>query len=152
MAKTVAISDMIDRFNKYWVEDENGCHIWQGVTNDEGYGYFNYVDPFGQPRIMGAHRWIYTRTYGLVPEVVLHTCDVRNCVNLAHLIGGTHRENMLDMVLKGRQHSKLTAEQVLQARDWRETGEYTAPEIAEMYGVSKSAIYHATSGRTWAHI
>lgn len=38
----------------------------------------------------------------LPPMVVRHTCDNRKCINPEHLVPGTHRENMKDMVERGR--------------------------------------------------
>lgn len=35
-------------------------------------------------------------------QVVLHRCDTGNCVNPAHLVARTQRENIEDMNLKGR--------------------------------------------------
>lgn len=51
------------------------------------------------------HRWEWMQAYGPIPEgaLILHTCDVRNCINVEHLFLGTQRDNMQDMAAKGRQ-------------------------------------------------
>lgn len=33
---------------------------------------------------------------------LLHSCDNRKCCNVDHLSLGTHSQNMLDMITKGR--------------------------------------------------
>lgn len=83
-----------------------GCWLWAGALSrwkrepwDGGYGQFK-VDG----RVVRAHRWLYERVVGPVPsgQVLLHTCDRRNCVNVYHLYPGTQLENIADMVAKGR--------------------------------------------------
>lgn len=51
-----------------------------------------------------AHRLAWVQAYGPIPDglSVLHTCDTRACVNPEHLFLGTHKDNTLDMVAKGR--------------------------------------------------
>jgi hypothetical protein len=51
-----------------------------------------------------AHRRAWEEAFGPIPDgmLVLHTCDVRNCVNPEHLFLGTNKENTQDMVTKGR--------------------------------------------------
>lgn len=75
------------------------CLIWTGGRTSHGYG---------QIRVGGrqehAHRYAYRRTHGDIPEglVVRHKCDTPLCVNADHLEVGTQRENMGDMIARGR--------------------------------------------------
>lgn len=111
-----------------------------------------------------AHRWAYSQEHGLIPRgmEVMHTCDVPACVNPAHMKLGTHVENMKDCKEKGRHskgetntHAKLTESQVLEIRanpPKLGRGLRELDECASKYGMSKTAIYCAMTGRTWKHI
>ena len=80
-------------------ETKGGCWIWDLSLNDAGYGKatYNYKD-------YKAHRLSYMAFKGTIPDglVVCHTCDIRQCVNPAHLFLGTQQDNVCDMVKKGR--------------------------------------------------
>jgi hypothetical protein len=81
-------------------EDENGCLVWQGAVNPNGYGSITLIDK--QP--WRTHRLAYYLTYGDIPEglIIGHKCDVRTCCNPEHLEAITHNENMRQMVERGR--------------------------------------------------
>ena len=85
--------------------DDNGCQIWPaGAANNNGYGRFN-VRIDGRQRGILAHRASLAAHLGREltgAEEVMHSCDVPRCVNPDHLKIGTHRENMQDMMRKGR--------------------------------------------------
>ena len=89
----------------HFVEPEpmSGCWLWIGFVNQTtGYGQFT-LD--GRPRT--AHSASYIIQVGPIPPgcEICHTCDVRPCVNVAHLYAGTHSDNMRDAVRRGRLRS-----------------------------------------------
>lgn len=140
---------------RFWpkVEKTDGCWWWVAAyTNPRGYGVI--VD---HGRNRQAHRVSYELTYGPIPEglYVCHTCDNRLCVRPTHLFVGSHRDNQLDKIAKGRSvreahHSaKLTWLQVVEIRRRRAAGE-SQRALARAFGVSKQNIKNIMSGRSWA--
>lgn len=76
-----------------------GCHEWMGTRNQRGYGLLKITYTS-----MVVSRLAWTLTNGAIPDgmFVCHKCDNPPCCNVDHLFLGTHRENMADMVSKGR--------------------------------------------------
>jgi hypothetical protein len=75
---------------------------WTGARFRLGYGSFRYPH-----KPASAHRVGWTLFRGPIPVgmCVLHVCDNRPCVNLDHLYLGTQKDNVADMVRKGRDSS-----------------------------------------------
>ena len=79
------------RFREFYDVDKNGCWIWNGWIENNGYARFSV----GQER-WGAHRWAYERYVGPIPQGLAldHLCRVRACVNPDHLEPVTWAENL----------------------------------------------------------
>ena len=75
----------------------SGCWKWLATLSGAGYGQFRV-----HSRWVGAHRVSWQLSYGDIPEgkLVLHKCDVKNCVNPDHLYIGTHPDNREDSMLR----------------------------------------------------
>ena len=88
-----------EKFEKYAVPiPESGCWIWCGPVTRYGYGTVTR----GRKKSLHAHRAAYEERFGEVSSdlVVRHTCDVKLCVNINHLIVGTQKQNIEDKDVK----------------------------------------------------
>lgn len=77
------IAGDIARFKSYiLVNEQTGCHEWQGKLNDKGYGLF-----WNAGRQLRAHRVAYFLVHGQPnPTMHLdHLCRNRKCVKVEHL-------------------------------------------------------------------
>lgn len=91
------------------VEKTDTCWNWKASCHKIGYGDFRVGK-----NMRRAHRVSYTLFVGEIPDnkKVLHKCDNRRCVNPDHLFLGTQKDNMIDMIKKGRDASKRKIDRV----------------------------------------
>ncbi len=89
--------DLIERL------PEAGCWIWLGML-DGGWGY-GRIEYCGRKWQAHHHVWLQ-HGFPEIPKgmILMHSCDIPCCVNPAHLRIGTHRDNLLDSIAKGRRH------------------------------------------------
>ena len=133
------------------VADASGCILWTGYTQPNGYGWIN----MGGFKI-AAHRASLILSGASIPvgADVCHRCDVRNCVNPAHLYVGTRRQNMADCTARGRHNkprgsshwsAKLTDDQVREIRARYQAGE-AQTRIAKDLNVNSGTISRIARG------
>ena len=95
----------INDFKKNFIEcDYFDCWLWNGKTNNQGYGYLIWKN-----QLELAHRFSYiieSLTNIFPGMLITHTCDRRTCVNPAHLFPGTHKTNSQDMMERRRHNSQ----------------------------------------------
>lgn len=145
-------------------EPMSGCWLWTANTSAGiGYGGF-WFD--GITRC--AHRVAFAlfRTEPIGDLHVLHRCDVRSCVNPAHLFLGTPKDNMQDMSAKGRSrkghphkyhhrgetnpNARLTPAQVMDIRARYAAGGISQQRLADEYGTRQAVISRIVLRKAWA--
>jgi hypothetical protein len=97
------------------------------------------------------HRYIWWEATGEEPEVVLHLCDNRSCVNLDHLKGSTYKANVRDADLKERSARKLSHNAVVAIRERYSEG-CSQPLLAKEFGVGIGAISAIVTGKTYTYL
>ena len=139
-------------WNRVDVKGPNECWPWTKATS-RTQGRYGQVHFDGAVR--QAHAVAFKLTHGFYTEYHRHTCDNGICCNPAHLLDGTHQDNMNDKVERGRQPrgetagvAKLTEVQVIAIRaDARPN-----IEIAADYDVHASHISRIKGRKIWRHI
>lgn len=145
-SRSVALGNEIERFHQKY-EKTNSCWVWTAGTrpNSKGALYGRHWTDDGKS--IGAHRFSYLIHYGDPGEMfVCHSCDNPLCVNPDHLFLGSHKDNMRDMVNKGRSftgsgeskkgRAKLTNKQAINIRN----SDLSQSKLAAIYGVSQTTI------------
>ncbi len=148
------------QINRFWTHvDRSGgpeaCWLWTGYVRPNGYGSIgiNYKE-------YKAHRVSYFLEHGRIDNdtLILHRCDVRACVNPAHLFQGTPKDNSQDAVRKGRNtrlygeqngKAKLTRAAITKIRRLYKAGGVFQRELAEQFGVCEATISYVINGGRW---
>lgn len=135
---------------RFWskVNKTNDCWIWIGQrTKKGGYGRILIKLEYKKFKIYRAHRFIFEKVNGAIPDGVLvcHKCDNPACVRPSHLFLGTPKQNTDDMKRKlrhefGEKHhsARLSTKEVSEIRKKCSTGRFTQREVAREYGIGDS--------------
>lgn len=117
---------LLSKINK----TENGCWEWTGVKTTQGYAKISFID-----YVFGGHRIAYEVFRGRIEDNkwVLHTCDNPPCINPDHLYLGNSKDNVSDMISRGRTQwsSKSRVAKITEIRE--NVGNLTVNELARKY-------------------
>lgn len=147
--------DVIKRFTDKLKIADNGCLEWTGKLNSDGYGDLSVGTRETQKKIR-AHRYAFQLMVGAteLPSgfSVLHHCDNPACCAPPHLFGGTHQDNMDDMVAKNRSaisfaNAKTNWDVVDDIRS--APTNVTNKELSLKHDLSKSSVSEIRSGKRW---
>jgi hypothetical protein len=139
------------------IDEKTGCWIFTGCTDECGYGRI-----WRDGELIRIHRSVFIERNGPLAQgiEVCHHCDTPACWNPAHLYGGTHAQNMADMINRGRRReprgsarpfAKLDEARVREIKRRLRAGERCAA-LGREFGVSECAIGFIKRGRTWGHV
>ena len=129
------------------------CWLWQGSTNQRGYGTFWWDG------LKLATRVAYKLWYGEPPiGLACHTCDTPLCCNPRHLYDGTYQQNTADRETRNRTargsaypNARFTEAQVASIKRRLADGEPNL-SIAKEFKVDPSMISRIKTGKTWGHV
>lgn len=115
------MTDMeLRRFCEKIEVDRNGCWLWKGALDEDGYGFFHVGYPSHSRR---AHLVSYEHFVGPVPKGLTldHLCRVRPCVNPTH----TESVTLATNVMRGEGPAPLNAAKTLCVKGHPLDGENT---------------------------
>jgi hypothetical protein len=188
----LSIAPLSERF---WalVDTSSECWLWRGWQDKDGYGLFYRAlrDGGEKARIVRASRVAWELATGETPssdQPILHTCDTPACVRnddagwyevdgllfprRGHLVLGTWKANMRDMMAKGRApwpvpfqqrgtygrargernaNAKLTEQKVTAILQRAANGE-THDGLAAVFHVRQSTISRIVKREAWKHV
>ncbi len=137
-------------------KSDDECWEWIGAKSN-GYG------DFWNGKRIKAHQYSWILHKGEIPKgmLICHHCDNPACVNPNHLFLGTVRDNLIDMVNKGRGNfnygekypkHKLNTEDVLLIRKLYRLGASTQIQLAKDFNMSFQQISRIVNNQRWTHI
>lgn len=126
--------------NRYTINEASGCWEWNLTTDRGGYARMNYKENGKWKVLTGLHRHVFLAYNGKLLKstpVVRHTCNNPSCINPAHLIRGTHKDNVDDSIAANT-HASLHQNEVRRLTPDERNQVYTLLHQGEsMYSIAK---------------
>lgn len=146
-------AERIERFTERI--PEAGCWLWTGALTGSGYGNVQF-----NGRLTMAHRAAWIMAKGPIPKgmFVCHTCDVKTCINPAHLFLGSPLDNQRDMIAKGRDliGRRKRSDKIRMLTDDQARHIISSPlslaKLGQQFGVHRGTIQQIKSRRTYKHL
>lgn len=143
------------------VQEETGTACLDHGRKGFGLGYATaWLVVDGRRFTTTLHRKVHYEHTGELPEVVRHVCDNPRCINPEHLVSGTQKDNVQDMLTKGRMgdtrnfgtangRAVLTDADCATIRKEYVKGSRThgLPSLVRKYGASTSQIWRVVNDR-----
>lgn len=145
------------------IKKENECWEWKKHKNEDGYGTTSTI---GRKFIL-AHRLAFLVFGGVLTKdkpLVLHHCDNPACCNPKHLFAGNDKDNVQDMLKKGRESHKsvncgskngsaiFSNDDVYKIRYMYNIECKSIKDIALLLGVGKENIWRVVTRRSYFNI
>lgn len=135
-------------------------HLWERIHVDESGCWIcdtAVIDGYPVARVGGktwrCHRLMWVSLHGPIPGglLVMHICDVRNCVNPMHLRLGTNNDNMADGAIKNRFIHKLEFQDIRRIRQLYECG-CRQTVIAQRFNINQGHVSRIISHKRRQHV
>lgn len=141
---------IVTHWSDVFTEGGDGCWEWE-VLRPNGYGS---VWAFGRKWL--AHRLSFRLTHGREAEgLVRHACDNKACYRPDHLLEGTQKQNLQDMIERDRHNrgvrhwnARLTPDQVIAIRQRASSGEDRGT-LAQEFDVKRGTVDAIVANKIW---
>lgn len=147
--------DIISRALSRSIKQENGCILYRSEQLKHKYGLIS-ITTNGKRKPVPAHRalWMAINDKFDLPShiVIRHKCDNTRCVNIEHLVMGSHKDNTRDCIERGHKakahklhtrQRKFTDEQIIEIRNCSDK----IKDVAIKYNVSKGYVSKLRRGQ-----
>ena len=171
--RAIGIPDTPELRDKFWSmavtsESKEECWSWNGATRNK-YGVMRIPGAGRSVQAIMAHRISWTIHNGEIPHKkgIFHKCDNPVCANPEHLFLGDLKDNIADMISKGRGGMQLgkfpvkygsdnpsakISEDAAKAIIVLSDAGFTGRQLSELFGLDKSYIRRIARGENWAHL
>ena len=159
MAQLIIDFDNNETYTRFWSKvdicEDDECWNWMASHNPETLRPMFRINTI----LVYAYRMAYALHHKrqLTTKYILHSCDNGSCCNPAHLREGTAKENIEDMMKRGRANNeakvskKFTPEQINRIRQLAETG-MTILDISRLLDTSFRAVRNIVLRHTYRYV